>query len=264
MCTVSLVVRSGGYLLAMNRDERIARGPGSPPKLSSVSGIAMVFPSEPGGGTWIGANQNGLTLALLNWNDLPPEPADPMVVRQSRGIVIPQLIGSQTATELRFRLRALQLAGCAPFRLAAILGHERQVFEAWWNGRRLTCEPAGWNSRHWFSSSLSDSEAQTLRGAACAHAWNASDAGSVAWLRRLHASHGHGLSPFSICVHRESVATLSYTEVACTTDRICLRHSVGNPCQPSESHTLELRRIDSGFCSLLAILPHVCEVQHVG
>ena len=67
MCTVSFIARQQGYALAMNRDEKLARVAGLPPKKSIVSGRAVLAPSEPGGGTWIALNDCGATLALINW-----------------------------------------------------------------------------------------------------------------------------------------------------------------------------------------------------
>jgi hypothetical protein len=240
MCTVSLIVHDSGYLLGMNRDERIVRGPGDFPKIQEISGTHAVLPSDGAGGTWIAANQHGLTLALLNWNDV----TQPRQWHQSRGIVIPRLLCSRTAGELRSTLRHLNARGCAPFRLVAVIAVERVIVEARWDTRRVTDHVLAWSSQHWFSSSLGDRRAELLRGSACSLAWNTSDAGSAAWLRRLHASHHSGLGPFSLCVHRDNVATLSYTEVVCTPDCVRMLHSVGSPCQTNKSHPTEMKRID--------------------
>src|SRR5258708_4187482 len=67
MCTVSFIARKNGYALAMNRDEKLTRAAGLPPKLRKVDGRAVLCPSEPGGGTWIALNHSGATLALINW-----------------------------------------------------------------------------------------------------------------------------------------------------------------------------------------------------
>src|SRR5207244_11225286 len=51
----------------MNRDEKLTRPSGRPPKKKKVNGRAVISPSEPGGGTWIAVNGHGVTLALINW-----------------------------------------------------------------------------------------------------------------------------------------------------------------------------------------------------
>ena len=70
MCTLSVITRNDEYLLAMNRDEKIARGAGVPPEIHHRNGTTAMYPSDGAGGTWIATNEYGITLALLNWNDV--------------------------------------------------------------------------------------------------------------------------------------------------------------------------------------------------
>jgi len=56
MCSLSVITRNDGYLLAMNRDERIARGAGSPPDIHEFEGAKAVYPSDGDGGTWCATN----------------------------------------------------------------------------------------------------------------------------------------------------------------------------------------------------------------
>src|SRR5204862_7203877 len=67
MCTVTFIARKRGYCLGMNRDEKLTRPTALPPKKRTVNGRAVFAPSEPGGGTWIALNDQGATLALMNW-----------------------------------------------------------------------------------------------------------------------------------------------------------------------------------------------------
>jgi len=67
MCTVSFLARKRGYVLAMNRDERLTRVVGLPPSKNNINGITVVSPSEPGGGTWIALNDSGVAFSLINW-----------------------------------------------------------------------------------------------------------------------------------------------------------------------------------------------------
>ena len=52
----------------------------------------------------------------------------------------------------------------------------------------------------------------------------------VRWVRNLHQSHDPVPGPFSICVHREEAATVSYTEVRCSGQRISMSYRGGSPC----------------------------------
>ena len=67
MCTVTFIARQKGYCLGMNRDEKLTRPTGLPPKKKKINGRAVISPSEPGCGTWIAVNDHGATLALINW-----------------------------------------------------------------------------------------------------------------------------------------------------------------------------------------------------
>jgi len=241
MCTLSIITRDNGYLLAMNRDERIARGAGEIAEIHQVDGTTAIYPSDGAGGAWIAANEYGITLALLNWNDIVRRPLDSSKVR-SRGQIIPALGGSHSRPELQAALGALDLEGILPFRLVGVFPFEEAIGEWRWDSLRLTFHAQGGHSRHWFSSSLSDKQAERLRGTACRKAQYKSDAGSVPWLRRLHASHAGGPGPFSLCVHRVDVKTLSYSEVECTSGSIQMGHFLGGPCAMGSIHPIGIKR----------------------
>jgi len=60
----------------MNRDEKLARPAGLPPKEKMVNGHVALCPSEPGDGTWIAVNDQGVTLALINWYSIAASVGD--------------------------------------------------------------------------------------------------------------------------------------------------------------------------------------------
>ncbi|MBZ5574796.1 MAG: NRDE family protein, partial [Acidobacteriia bacterium] len=209
MCTLTVVTGSDTYRMAMNRDEKIARGAGVTPEMQEFDRTRAIYPNDGDGGTWIAANECGIALALLNWNDIAPP--GKTVKTRSRGRVIPALIDSRSLWDLHAVFSVSNFTGMLPFRLVGVFPSEREIWEWRWDSTQLEFQVHEWKSRHWFSSSLSDKQAESLRGAACRAAQDESDAGSVPWMRRLHASHGGGPGPFSLCVHREDVKTLSYS-----------------------------------------------------
>src|SRR6266516_3298581 len=85
MCTVTFIARRRGYCLGMNRDEKLTRPTGLPPRKKIMDGRAVISPSEPGGGTWIAVNDHGVTLALINWYSITARVGGKAV---SRGEVI--------------------------------------------------------------------------------------------------------------------------------------------------------------------------------
>lgn len=242
MCTLSVITRTDGYLLAMNRDERMARGAGELPEIHHLNGTTAMYPSDGAGGTWIAANEHGITLALLNWNDAFPRPLDRIKTR-SRGEIIPTLANVASLTELQAAFGVLNLDGIWPFRLVGVFPSDQAIAEWRWDSVQLTFQTRGWHSLHRFSSSLSDRQAESLRGTACLDAQHEPDAGSALWLRRLHASHAGGPGPFSLCVHREDVKTLSYSEVVVTHGRIQMEHFRGSPCTMDQIHSTEIHRV---------------------
>jgi hypothetical protein len=238
MCTLTLVAEEGGYRLAMNRDEKIARGAGTHPEAHELDGTRVIYPGDGGGGTWIGINEHGIALALLNWND----PTSPLGMEfQSRGQLIPAFIDSRSMAALLAASGVLALDHMRPFRMVGISPAERAVQEWRWDCRDLEIISHRWESQHWFSSGLSDEQALRARGQVCSAAWTEPDAGSSAWLRSLHASHSGG-PDFGVCVHREDVQTLSYSEIHCTRERIAMEHFSGNPCLMQSSHSVEMLR----------------------
>jgi hypothetical protein len=243
MCTLTVITGEDSHRVAMNRDEKIARGAGTPPEIREIHGTGAIYPGDGAGGTWIAANEYGMVLALLNWNDVLCGTATGGP--QSRGRAIPALIASRSLAGLQAAFRASILEGMLPFRLVGVFPSEKEIREWRWGAAKLESRVHAWESRHWFSSSHSDKQAESLRGAACRNAGSESDAGSVPWLRRLHASHAGGPGPFSLCVHREDVKTLSYTEVTCTPATVALVHFLASPCSMSSSHLIETQRVVS-------------------
>src|SRR5262249_7688331 len=117
MCTVSFIPGADGYCLGMNRDESRLRPIAFQPEVCRTPDGFAVYPSEPGGGTWIGMNDSGLCLALINWYKVPTLPVRRTM---SRGIVVKEMIQSRTLEDLSDFLRKLPLEEMPPFRLIAI------------------------------------------------------------------------------------------------------------------------------------------------
>ena len=46
MCTLTVVIGIDTYLMAMNRDEKIARGAGLPPEIHEFDGTRAIYPSD--------------------------------------------------------------------------------------------------------------------------------------------------------------------------------------------------------------------------
>src|SRR5260221_11105891 len=67
MCTVSWLHEDDGYHLLCNRDEKLSRAPALPPRIQERNGVRYVAPIDGNfGGAWIGANEFGVSICLLN------------------------------------------------------------------------------------------------------------------------------------------------------------------------------------------------------
>jgi Transport and Golgi organisation 2 len=227
MCTVAFWPRKRGYLLGMNRDEQLARVAAGAPSVSTVDGLRVVHPSEPSGGTWISANELGLTVALINWYAVAARATGTAL---SRGDVVLAVRSAQSTDDIAARLAALPLERVNPFRLLAVAEREQVVVEWRWNREALDSLRHPWSPGIWISSGFDEPGAQRSRSAVFAESLREADAGSVAWLRRLHASHRPERGPFSVCMHRADAATVSYTEVEADERDISMRYLGEPPC----------------------------------
>ena len=119
MCTVTIVPHERGVRLVCNRDERRSRPPALPPKLIRVSERRAIFPIDPaGGGTWIGANDTGLVLTLLNRSEGCTR--RPAADEWSRGLIVRTLIECASLDAVVSALETLDVSRFAPFRLVAM------------------------------------------------------------------------------------------------------------------------------------------------
>ena len=226
MCTVSFLPTRQGFLLAMNRDEQVSRPRARAPRRHWTGTRASLYPSERGGGTWIGTNDAELTLALVNWYAKPQRDRAQCV---SRGIIIPHLLAAENVAEVKATLLAdLPLFQINPFRLIVVSVKERRVREWRWDGKTLTTSRFGWKRRHWFSSGYDEARTNTLRAAVVRK--SAKPSLTPAGLRKLHQSHLPEQGPFSICMHRAEAKTVSYTEVMVTKSGTAMRYASGSPC----------------------------------
>ena len=138
MCTLTWSIQNdGSYCVLFNRDELLSRLPGSAPAYAeSESGVGYLSPIDgDAGGTWIAANELGLTFCLLN-NYLIGE--RPEIEYRSRGEVIRRLVACREVTEVKKALRAIELKRYKGFDLVVF---SPNPIEFRWNGETLeeTC-----------------------------------------------------------------------------------------------------------------------------
>ena len=146
MCSLSWCRYPDGYEVFFNRDERKTRGRALPPSESIKDGIRYLAPRDTdAGGTWLLANEFGLTLGLLNYGTARPLPQPPAAAQsQSRGQWLLQWACLADAFQLAEALKDHVPWGCGLFTLVAFDRHQQAAPQAWrWNGTDLRSFRAG-------------------------------------------------------------------------------------------------------------------------
>lgn len=228
MCSVSFVPRADGFVLAMNRDERISRGLAMPPAVHLLGRLAVLCPREPGGGTWIGVNSAGMAFSLINWHSQPDRDVADLI---SRGEVVRRLLSARDCHTAASILENIPVRRMNPFRIIIMSLPERSLAECRSGNDGLKLASLPWRRHHWFSSGLNEAEADKVRRAVCSQVPDESL--DVAALRKLHRSHLPQAGAYSLCMHREDARTVSYTEIDVMGHTASMRYLTGSPCSPS-------------------------------
>ncbi len=251
MCTVSIVALPADsaaadflpYRMACNRDESPARPPAEPPTIERFGRRQAILPRDPsGGGTWIAANDAGLTLTLLNHN-LPPDRAPaPQPGWHSRGAIIPLLLGCDSAAAALAALDLFQPGDTAPFRLVMLDGRQRGLAVS--DGRTLhrTCTQSS-EPIVFASSGLGDERVAEPRETLFARQVAGLDpAAHPAAQDAFHRHSWPDARHLSVCMWRPDARTVSCTIVAVTGERVTLRYLPVPPDQPGDWHEVSLAR----------------------
>ena len=239
MCTASWIDTADGYTLFFNRDEQRSRAVGRPPRRMTVAGVRLVAPEDAeAGGTWIGVNEHGLTVCLLN---RAPEgrrsPSRPI----SRGLLVASLLDCRSTAEVRTRLDQMALAPYQPFTLVTVEpGHP--VILLGWDGLAVTRRQVTQPGLIATSSSI---EAEAIR-LSRTRLFDSIAYPSPAALQALHRSHLPSAGAHSICMHRSDALTVSACRVDVTSGDVALEYTAGAPCGAAVPVSCRLLRLEAG------------------
>lgn len=221
MCTVTIVPlaptsRSSDpakapWRMACNRDESHGRAAAHPPQRRVLGQVQAIMPIDPAfDGTWIGVNQYGLALTLLNYN--LPEP--PTGRDRSRGSVIPALLAAATIAQLKHRAAEIERDRMMPFRLVAFDGLHVMLWRstepieqadiAPWHGRPIMFTSSG------LGDHLVEAPRRALFDQWFDHQPETYDRQQLAFHQHRWPNREH----FSVCMRRDDARTVSYTTIA--------------------------------------------------
>lgn len=255
MCTVSIIrinrngARTPAVRVACNRDEQRSRPAALPPRMQTYGGRRAILPIDPGSnGTWVAASDAGLAFSLLNVN-LPPRaalPGKPLLMRTSRGSIIPALLDAATLDEATERAEALDAMAYPPFRL--VLVDAERAASVYCDGATLRSERFSLSDGPlmFTSSGLGDQLVEAPRRALFAEMFRPDGDLAEAQLtfhRHVWPDRAH----LSVCMRRPDARTVSFTTIELSERDISLTYHGDAPDTPVTPVYLALRPCGGGW-----------------
>jgi hypothetical protein len=239
MCTLTWLHEAAGYTVFFNRDERRTRKPAVPPSLRGLRGVGYIAPADgDAGGSWIGANEFGVTLCLLNLYErqaAAPPPGD----FTSRGLLLLDLMDSPTSAAARGRLAGADLAPYQPFTLTAF-EPDAPALVVRWDGRALRAVHEA--SPPLVSSSYDPAGVARVRGQQFRELTRRLGDVDAEDLAAFHRSHAPARGAYSPCMHRDDAETVSFTRVRVDASAVFMAYQEGAPCARGPIYSAELAR----------------------
>ena len=229
MCTVTWIRSASGYELLSNRDEKRTRAPARRPRILEHGGVRFIAPIDGDcGGTWVGVNEFGLALCLLNGTG-------PARGRTSRGLLVLDLLTSPSLCAARERVLAIDASAYGPFTLVMIeLEARTAVCSSDGSKVRLGGEP----QPPLVSSSFDPAGVERARRRELAHVTTGTlDAPA---LQRYHQSHGAAPSAYSPCMHRPDAETVSFSRIRVAASEVEFYYTPAAPCRGVPEETVRL------------------------
>jgi hypothetical protein len=218
--------------LFCNRDEKLTRGKAAPPGHGVRDGVRFLAPVDADfGGTWIAANEFGLSLCLLNGMPGPRS--------RSRGLLVLDLISLPSIEALVDRFRMLDLLPYAPFTLAGVEPHNLAAVVEWKGERVAISSP---DESHFMLTSSSFDSGRVREKRREAYSKVTSLGCTPELLTHFHKSHGGMPSAYSICMHRPDAETVSFSWIRVSRRWIEFTYSDAAPCQCSQATKVRLPR----------------------
>ena len=222
MCTVSWIHDESGYQLLCNRDEKLTRKPAIAPRLVVRDGVGILTPADGDfGGTWIGTNEFGVSVCLLNGANLTEREYCSPLVPRSRGLFLLDLLPLPSVTSIYRYMSEADLAPFPPFTVVALeTGRPTVLIE--WNALRKSVQVQT-APRGLLTSSSFDTETVRKR--------RQYEHSRTAQPLEFHHSHGPSPSAYSPCMHRPDASTVSFSWIRVSERVATFYYTPAAPCQ---------------------------------
>jgi hypothetical protein len=245
MCTVSWLRGEQALRLHVSRDESLSRRRARPPDLHDWGGVRALAPLDPDRhGTWLGANEHRLVLTLLNGSMARPPrvsataPSGPG--RISRGQLVRELLVCSSWGEVETAVRRRDLDELAAFTLVAI-GWGEEPRAVVWDESRIELVELSSQDVPLASSTFDPDGVPAVRREVFEQLTASAEEAPTRALEAFHRSHLPHRGAYSPCMHRADAATVSYTVVEVTPERIRMDYLDGPPCEAAHVFRREMR-----------------------
>lgn len=247
MCTVSWRHDDNGYQLLCNRDEKRTRAIAVAPRIRVRDGVRFIAPTDAdSGGSWISANEFGVSVCLLNGDNLSGTSRQRYESYRSRGLLLLELVTVNSVMEVCERISYLDLSIFAPFTVVALEpGLHAMIIE--WNGSERAILPYGEPFVPLISSSFDPDGVRFRRRREFERCVADSGKLDANALYAFHESHGHGPDAYSPCMHRVDAETVSFSWLRVSESCVNFFYSPAAPCKrsPGETTVLALRGFEN-------------------
>jgi len=158
MCTILYAPTGKSSFIASLRDESPMRTHALAPAAYDGNEMRYVMPLDPtGGGTWVGYNELGTAIVLMNGGFARHTPHPPY--RMSRGIIVRTLLDARMPV---VEWMLMPMEDIEPYTL--IVFAEGKLFRLTWDGKEKSRQALDETTPHIFSSStLYDENARNMR-----------------------------------------------------------------------------------------------------
>lgn len=217
MCTLTILREPHRLLVTMNRDDVAARGE-LPPALSPNAEMTFAAPRDlQAGGTWIGANGDGVVACLLNRYDPAPQG------RTSRGNIVLAAMRGSSISAACAALTALDHSAYSPFTCIVIA--QRGATRLDWTGSRLDREdiPDADEITMITSSSWQFDEVKAKREMLLRDLWAERDV-AVDKVRAFHSQRISDNDAWAPMMQRSHSETKSVTQVELTSSDVQMHY----------------------------------------
>lgn len=226
MCTMTWFVKEGGYELFFNRDERVSRRRAELPSMHQSAGVQYLSPIDAdAGGTWIAANQYGVTVCLLNHYQF--EQIETYKKWISRGEMVREFASTIDLKQAEAQFDALDLDDYRAFRMF-IIARDGGNLLCVWDGHSARIERNVTNPKS--SSSVDAKHVKSLRKQLFSD-MNLLESKNVEDYLYYHSSHMPSRSKESVCMHRDDANTISLSHVSVSEQSVSFRYADGSPCE---------------------------------